>query len=298
MRHGHGAARRPSRGHAADRRARRGDARADDDRPAARRVLPAARARRRPGDELLRVEGLSSPAGSATSRSPLRAGEVLGFAGLVGAGRSEVAQALFGLDPRATGTRLRARASRSRSRIARATAMRAGHRPRARGSQAAGAGAVDERAGSNTTLPILARLSRLTFIRRRAERALARDVLRAPARPRAGPRRRSAAGLSGGNQQKLVLAKWLAAQLPHPDPRRADARRRRRRQGGDPRARSTSWPPRGNAVILISSELPEVLHLSTRIIVLREGRIAGELPRGRGDAGRGDAADGGRGVNA
>ena len=86
------------------------------------------------------------------------------------------------------------------------------------------------------------------------------------------------AGLSGGNQQKLVLAKWLAARcriLILDEPTR----------GVDVGAKAEihalidQLAADGNAVILISSELPEVLHLSTRILVLREGRVAGELSR-------------------
>jgi ABC-type sugar transport system ATPase subunit len=86
------------------------------------------------------------------------------------------------------------------------------------------------------------------------------------------------AGLSGGNQQKIVLAKWLAARcriLILDEPTR----------GVDVGAKAEihalidELAAAGNAVILISSELPEILNLSTRIVVLREGRIAGELPR-------------------
>ena len=102
VRRRHGAARRPPRGDAADRVARSRRAGRADDRPAAGRVLPRARAGGA-GPELLRVEGLTSPAGFRDISFTVRAGEVLGFAGLVGAGRSEIAQALFGLDPHATG---------------------------------------------------------------------------------------------------------------------------------------------------------------------------------------------------
>ena len=88
--------------------------------------------------------------------------------------------------------------------------------------------------------------------------------------------------LSGGNQQKVVLAKWLAT-AGDPDLRRADAGHRRQRQGRDhdlirDLARS------GTAVLMISSELPEVIGMSDRILVMREGRIVGELPAGSSEA--------------
>ena len=227
------------------------------------------------GDELLRVEHLSSPGKFDDISFTLRAGEVLGFAGLVGAGRSEMAQAIFGLDPAATGQ-----------------VLVDGHAIRLDGPRnpmRAGIGLVPEdrkRQGlvlamtalSNITLPILgAMLSKWNFIRRRSERALVgtyftRLSVRAPSVDAV------AAGLSGGNQQKLVLAKWLAARcrvLMLDEPTR----------GVDVGAKAEihalvdELASRGSAILLISSELPEVLNLSTRIIVLRGGRIAGELPR-------------------
>ena len=229
-----------------------------------------------PGDELLRVEGLSSPPAFDGISFALRAGEVLGFAGLVGAGRSEVAQALFGLDPRATGTvHVGGRAERISSP---ADAMRLGIGlvPEDRKRQGL---VLSMTAGSNTTLAMLRALARLSFIRHREERALAQtffDRLRVRA---SGPDA-ATAGLSGGNQQKLVLAKWLAARcriLILDEPTR----------GVDVGAKAEihalidDLTARGSGVILISSELPEVLNLSTRILVLREGHVAGEVPRER-----------------
>jgi ABC-type sugar transport system ATPase subunit len=224
------------------------------------------------GDELLRVEALSSVRKFQDVSFTLRAGEVLGFAGLVGAGRSEVAQALFGLDSAATG----------RVFVRGKPIDMAGPR----GAMRAGLGLVPEdrkRQGlvlsmtalANTTLPILARLSRWSFIRRRAERSLVNSYFER-LRVRAPGVDVVTAGLSGGNQQKLVLAKWLAANcqvLILDEPTR----------GVDVGAKAEihalidELASRGAAVLLISSELPEVLNLCTRIIVLREGRIAGEI---------------------
>jgi ABC-type sugar transport system ATPase subunit len=129
----------------------------------------------------------------------------------------------------------------------------------------------------NTTLTVLDALSRLTFIRQGAERAMGRQYFERLSVRAASPDV-VAAGLSGGNQQKLVLAKWLAAQcriLILDEPTR----------GVDVGAKAqihaliTDLAASGAAVLLISSELPEVLHLSTRVLVLRQGRLAGALSR-------------------
>jgi ABC-type sugar transport system ATPase subunit len=226
------------------------------------------------GKELLRVEALSSPARFHDVSLSLRAGEVVGLAGLVGAGRSEVARALFGLDPEATGqVWIDGVPGLPRSPAA---AMHAGVAlvPEDRKRQGL---VLSMSALSNATLPTLGALSRLTFIRQRAERALARSYFDR-LRVRVSALDALAAGLSGGTQQKLVLAKWLAARcrvLILDEPTR----------GVDVGAKAEihalidELASAGSAVLLISSELPEVLHLSTRIIVLRDGRIAGELPR-------------------
>ena len=129
----------------------------------------------------------------------------------------------------------------------------------------------------NVTLPLLETVSSKSWINERDERALAQkyfDRLRIKVASPDAP----ASGLSGGNQQKLVLARWLAAGsrvLILDEPTR----------GVDVGAKAElhEWIDQlasdGHAILLISSELPELLHLSTRIIVLREGRIAGEEPR-------------------
>ena len=86
--------------------------------------------------------------------------------------------------------------------------------------------------------------------------------------------------LSGGNQQKVVLANWLAVGAADPALRRADPGHRRGRQGRHPRPRCASSPGTASAILMISSELPELLGMSDRIVVMRDGRIAGELPAG------------------
>ena len=227
------------------------------------------------GQEMLRVDRLTSTAGFRDVTFTLKAGEVLGFAGLVGAGRSEIVQALFGLDPHATGdVWVRGAAVRIRS-PADAIRLGIGLVPEDRKRQGL---VLSMSALANTTLAILrSRLARLTFIRRAAERAVASTYFER-LRVRAPGLESVTAGLSGGNQQKIVLGKWLAARcqiLILDEPTR----------GVDVGAKAEihalidELVARGNSVILISSELPEILNLSTRILVVREGRLVGELSR-------------------
>jgi ABC-type sugar transport system ATPase subunit len=231
-----------------------------------------------PGDELLRIEKLSSPGKFRDISLEIRAGEVIGLAGLVGAGRSEVAHALFGLDPQVSGRVLiggkPVRLSSPRA------AMRAGLGlvPEDRKRQGLVLGMS---AAHNFTLPILQGLARFGWIRRQAEASLARRLSE-----QLGVRAASldvvTAGLSGGNQQKIVLAKWLAARcrvLILDEPTR----------GVDVGAKAEihalidRLAAEGNAVLLISSELPELIGLSTRILVMRRGALAGEVPREQAD---------------
>ena len=226
------------------------------------------------GEELLRVENLSSPGRFQKVSFTLRAGEILGFAGLVGAGRSEVAQAIFGLDEAVTGrVFVRGRELPLRS---------------IRAALAAGVGLLPEdrkRLGlvlalncrENTSLTVLRRLSRFGFVRAGRERALAEQYVQ-QLRVKTPSIETTVAGLSGGNQQKIALAKWLAREcgiLIVDEPTR----------GVDVGAKAEihhlldDLACRGLALLVISSELPEVMHLSRRIMVLRQGAVAGELPR-------------------
>jgi ABC-type sugar transport system ATPase subunit len=128
---------------------------------------------------------------------------------------------------------------------------------------------------ANVTLPLLDDLSSASWIRRGAERVLAREYFER-LRVRVADADAAASGLSGGNQQKLVLARWLAAGsriLILDEPTR----------GVDVGAKAElhRWIDRlaadGYAILLISSELPELVQLATRVIVLREGRNVGEV---------------------
>jgi ABC-type sugar transport system ATPase subunit len=226
------------------------------------------------GAELLGVSHFSSRGKFEDVSFTLRAGEVLGLAGLVGAGRSEVAKALFGLDANVTGE-VRVKGSLARIRSARdAMALGIGLVPEDRKHQGL---VLSMSAQENVTLPLLESVSTNSLIRENDERELAQkyfDRLRVKVANADAP----ASGLSGGNQQKLVLARWLAAGsriLLLDEPTR----------GVDVGAKAElhAWihqlAAEGHAILLISSELPELLHLSTRILALRNGRVAGEVGR-------------------
>jgi ABC-type sugar transport system ATPase subunit len=226
------------------------------------------------GEELLRVENLSSPGRFENVSFTLRRGEVLGFAGLVGAGRSEIALAIFGLDPRATGkVFVRGRELPLGDINA---ALRAGIGLLPEDRKRLGL-VLTMNCRENTSLAVLRRLSRAGFVRRKQERSLTReyvDRLRVKTPHLDAP----VAGLSGGNQQKIALAKWLARQcdvLIVDEPTR----------GVDVGAKAEihqlldELACQGLGLIVISSELPEVMNLSRRIIVVRQGHLSGELGR-------------------
>jgi ABC-type sugar transport system ATPase subunit len=225
-------------------------------------------------DEVLRVEGLSAPGEFAEISFALHSGEVLGLAGLIGAGRSDVAEALFGLGEEVTGRIFVDGKEVGISSPQDAIQLGMGLVPEDRKKQ----GLVLSLSGlHNSSLPILQRLSRLKWIQKRRERTLAEEYFER-LRVRVTAMDEPVAGLSGGNQQKIVLAKWLSANcrvLILDEPTR----------GVDVGAKAEihtlidRLASQGTAVLLISSELPELLALSSRILVLRGGRIVGEVSR-------------------
>lgn len=227
------------------------------------------------GRTILKVERLTSPERFRDVSFDVRAGEIVGLAGLVGAGRSEVAKAIFGLDHDATG-----RVTLDGKPLKRADVRDAMQR---------GIGLVPEdrkRQGlvlmmscrRNVSMALLDRLKRFFMLNHRAEAALAEEYCR-KLRVKTPSIETPVAGLSGGNQQKVALAKWLArggSLLIVDEPTR----------GVDIGAKAAihelidHLAQQGIGIILISSELPEVVNLSTRVLVMREGRLVGELPRG------------------
>jgi ribose transport system ATP-binding protein len=224
-----------------------------------------------PGEELLRVEGLSG--GRLRDVSfVLRRGEILGIAGLVGAGRTRLARAIVGADPIASGriavdgraVRIHTPADAARARI--------GFLPEDRKQQGLVLSLSVER---NVSMSHLSALSRMGVIDRRRERRQAEEAI-AELRIRTPGPEQTVLYLSGGNQQKVVLAKWLAAQaevLIFDEPTR----------GIDVAARHDIYVlmnqlvERGAGVIMISSDLPEVLGMSDRILVMRGGVVQIEL---------------------
>jgi ABC-type sugar transport system ATPase subunit len=224
------------------------------------------------GEEVLRVENLSSPGKFSNVSFSLRAGEVLGFAGLVGAGRSEVAQAIFGLDPDATGNVLIRGQELSVGDVNAALSAGLGLLPEDRKRLGL---VLTMNCRENTSLAALDRLTGRGFVRRSEERSLVQRYTER-LQVRAPSVESPIAGLSGGNQQKIALAKWLAREcgiLIVDEPTR----------GVDVGAKAEihqlldELACQGLAVLLISSELPEVMNLSRRILVMREGKLMGEL---------------------
>jgi ribose transport system ATP-binding protein len=222
--------------------------------------------------ELLLVEGLTG-AGFQDVDLRLGTGEIVGIFGLVGAGRTELARAIFGATPISRGQMTLAGASfRPRSPAA---ALRAGvamlSEERARDGLVLPAGILD-----NITLASLGRLSRLGILSRREQVQAAKEQVDyldiRPARLQ-----RPVRMLSGGNQQKVVFGKWLVhgARLQILDePTR----------GVDVATKVqiyqiiASLADEGRAILLISSDLPEIIGMSDRILVMRLGRIVGEVP--------------------
>ncbi len=223
------------------------------------------------GEELLRVHRLQG-GGLEDIAFVLRRGEILGIAGLVGAGRTRLARALVGADPvddrriemRGTAVRIDSPADAARAGI--------GFLPEDRKQQGLVLRLSVER---NVSLSHLGTLARFGVLDRRKERGEAQDSI-ASLRIRTPGPDQLVVNLSGGNQQKVVLAKWLAAHaevLIFDEPTR----------GIDVAARQEIYllmnrlVENGAALIMISSDLPEVLGMSDRILVMRGGRVVREL---------------------
>jgi rhamnose transport system ATP-binding protein len=230
------------------------------------------------GDVVLEVENLNSQGVFSDISFTVRRGEIVALAGLVGAGRTEVARAVFGIDKRTAGTvRLDGVALPNGSPGA---AMAAGMAlvPEDRRQQGL---VMDMGIDQNIALASLTRLRRLGLIRRADERSLARTWA-GRLQLKFGRIQNSVSTLSGGNQQKAVLGKWLAREprlLIIDEPTRgidvgtkAEVHRILDRLVAD-----------GMAVLMISSELPEVLGMADRVLVLREGRLTAELSRAEAD---------------
>jgi ribose transport system ATP-binding protein len=226
-----------------------------------------------PGPVVLEVQGLSSPGAFQDVSFAVRSGEILGLAGLVGAGRTEVAEALMGLRPSTGAVRLSGLDARARSASA---AVRRGLGYLSEDRQ--GSGVVTAMGvAENMTLVSLPRYCTVPFVvdrqREREQAATWRDRFGIKVGDLSAPLE----SLSGGNQQKVSLAKTL-----DPGPRVVIVDEPTR--GVDVAAKQEIYrflgdlATRGAAVLLISSELEEIIGMSDRVVVMREGRVAGELP--------------------
>jgi ABC-type sugar transport system ATPase subunit len=226
----------------------------------------------RSGAERLRVEGLCRGEAVRDVSFSVRAGEILGFAGLVGAGRTETMRLLFGADEADRGrifvdgreVTIRSPRDAMRHGICLLSEDRKGH------------GLVLKHSvRENFGLPNLDRFRMGPFLDGRAERSLFAEYIEA-LRIKVSGQEQPAENVSGGNQQKVVLAKWLA--------RRADIILiDEPTRGIDVGAKYEIYQlmnrltDQGKAIIMVSSELPEVLGMSDRILVMHEGRIKGEI---------------------
>ena len=225
-------------------------------------------------EKVLEVRGLSRTGQYREVSFSVQRGEIVGMAGLVGAGRSEVALGIFGAPPPEEGE-----------------VFMEGQRSRIRSPQdamAAGIALVPEdrkdmglvlglSVGENASLASLDKVSSAGFIRRRAEQELVSGFVRR-FRVRTPSLVQPVGNLSGGNQQKVVLAKWLAARpklLIVDEPTR----------GVDVGTKAELYTlldelsAEGLAILVISSDLPEILTVSDRVLVMREGELVGELSR-------------------
>jgi rhamnose transport system ATP-binding protein len=240
------------------------------------------------GETVLEIRNLSSrAAGLRNINLSVRAGEILGLTGLVGAGRTELARVLFGLLPADSGKLfLRPNRTDRTNRTgalnevkivspAKAIELGVAYVPEDRRRHGA---ILEMPIAANMTLAILERISKLKFLDFRSEKKIAADFSRRLS-VKTPATFTPAGALSGGNQQKVALARWLATEpqvliLDEPT------------QGIDVGAKSEihrlmcDLAESGMAIIMISSELPEILGMSDRIAVMRGGTVVGLMNRG------------------
>jgi rhamnose transport system ATP-binding protein len=226
------------------------------------------------GDPVLEVRDLERRPMTKKVSLSVRAGEIVGLAGLVGSGRSELAQTIFGVTPADGGEISIAGKKVAIHSPAQARTLGIAYVPEDRGTQGlVRAMTVRE----NFSLAALAKVASGGFIDRAAERKLAQEGV-ARFSVKASSLEQVVGKLSGGNQQKIVLGKWLANRpklLILDEPTRGidvGAKAEIHRLMGE-------LAGQGLAILMISSELPEVLGMSDRVLVMREGRLVAEFPR-------------------
>lgn len=227
------------------------------------------------GDLVLVAENISTDTILEEASLELYAGEILGVAGMVGSGRTELARALFGADPLTSGT-IALVGDKSARWVNPAQAIDSGLALAPEDRKAHGL-FTSLSVRINVTLPILSRISRFGVLKFQAEDAIVEEARARLSIVMASPDQ-EAQYLSGGNQQKVVLAKWLET---NPDVVILDEPTR----GVDVGAKFEIYRlmrqlnDRGIAIVMISSELPEIIGMSDRVLVMNHGRIVAEVAR-------------------
>ncbi len=227
------------------------------------------------GKPVLEVRNLVRPPQTRDVTFTIHAGEIVGIAGLVGSGRSELAQVIFGMLPAQSGEIWLDGERVTISNPSQAVKLGIAYVPEDRGTQ----GLIKQmNIRENASMAILRQLSNSSFIRFGEEKSLARRAIEQLS-IRAYSPEQIVNKLSGGNQQKVVISKWLACKpklLIMDEPTR----------GIDVGAKSEIHRlmselavKQGMAILMISSELPEVLGMSDRVLVMREGQLVAEFSR-------------------
>ncbi|MCB0214674.1 MAG: sugar ABC transporter ATP-binding protein, partial [Anaerolineae bacterium] len=226
------------------------------------------------GDIVLQVEGLSRDGVFQDVSFTLRRGEILGMAGLVGAGRTDVARAIFGIDAITGGKIIINGQPVTVNSPQQAMHLGLAYVPEDRQHHGL---VLPMHISHNITLPILSEFASQGWLNTSQEQQSATKAATQMEVKAAGLWQR-ARELSGGNQQKVVLAKWLATKpriLILDEPTRGiDVGTKAAVHG-----LMSELASQGMAILMISSELPEILGMSDRILVMREGRLTGQFSR-------------------
>ena len=227
-----------------------------------------------PKEVRLEVRGLSRPPAFVDVSFHVRAGEVVGLGGLVGAGRTEVARAVFGIDKPTSGSVLIDGVALPPGDVARAIKYGVALVPEDRQHE----GLVTPLSvATNICMAIRRTIANTGFINGNKEREVTKQQTESLAIKASGPSA-PVTSLSGGNQQKVAIGKWLATSpkvLVLDEPTRGvDVASK-----GEIHRIVRDLAKQGTAVLVVSSDLPELLHLSDRIVVMRGGRVAGSLER-------------------
>jgi rhamnose transport system ATP-binding protein len=229
------------------------------------------------GQEMLRVEGLSKKGKFKDVSFSLRAGEILGLYGLVGAGRTEVAKAIFGMDPADSGKIFIAGEQRNIQHPQKAIDLGIAYVPENKDEEGI---ILNMDITANITLPILKEFIKSGLLDRAAEETTAEQYA-TKLDVKASSVKQKVISLSGGNKQKVSLAKWLASKariILFDEPTK----------GIDVGAKASvhkfisELAADGYAVLMISSELPEIMGMSDNILVMHEGIVKGYFERSEG----------------